>query len=253
MNTDLWNKMVEETMNYKKPTKEQGWLFDEPIPSSNESVSEVSNELPQGPGVTFLVDASETDICLRLESHDRLEQVQLTGQTPVNYFETTSSELAQVLVDHYHLKRFRGLNLYESGPIEESYLWWLRSKEDHKFELVFGKAGLNNQCLGYLGDESIAIERFLRSEELFSKLGMRLRSQKSNSIEFTARANNNDGYKLFSNLLQNGNGAKEIYEYFGGEMDLTMYFYLNEIATLRKFWLKFCHCLKNLTNKPIIH
>jgi len=255
MNTDLWNKMVEETMSYKKPNDSDDFLFAD-VESANPDEQEDTQELKDSPGVLYFIDCNETEVSLRLEAHQCLKTAMTGLQDSFYYFATKSFELAEVITDHFHQKRFRGLELFENGPTEEGFLWWLKANSEKEFELVFGRArGIPRQgiCLGHLGDESIAFARFQRSESLFAELGMKILSKKSNRMQFISTSEDSEGIKQFRRLLEHGDGLEEIYELLNGQIELTMHFYLREMAELRKFWLNFCHQLKNSTEKPLIH
>jgi len=253
MNTDLWNKMVEETMSYKVSV-DTSESFDQ---FTDEAEQSTTVDLKDRFGVTYYIDLNETELSLRVESQTCL-QTAIENHCSSNpaYFETSSFELAEVLADHYHQKRFRGLNLALNGPTEEDFLWWLKVKNENEFELIFGSGrshSKNEICLGYLGDESIAFERFLRSEPLFTELGVKVDSQRNNRIQFSCFSSDTEGSYQLKALFETGEGLADIYESLGGNIDLTMHFYLREIAGLRKFWLNFCHELKNSTQNPLIH
>lgn len=263
MSTDLWNKMVEETLSYKPESHRDVFAGEadhlSPDEQKNEHSEDEQNDkknLKDCSGVVYFIDLFETEVSLRLEPKRCLQTS--IDQLPANsfyFFETSSFELAEVIADHYHQKRFRGLNLFENGPQEEGFLWWLRNKNDD-FELVIGCANgapPSGVCLGFLGDENIAFERLLRSELLFSELGVKIKESKSNKIQFTAQTDLSEGLELCRKLFTTGEGLEQIYELLEGKMDLTMYFYLREVTVLRKFWLNFCHYLKKSTDNSLIH
>lgn len=211
------------------------------------------NRFPATVGIIFKIEKGLNTFCLRTMASENmaldyekikanlfdpmLKRLKLSDEQDVSsllFFETEDLDLAEIICDQMGGRRF---------PLDEDSLcnlsdpgfsWWL-SEEEGGFRIYFKSHGLNRAGrfikLGPLGDRKIASRRF---SELLAGLGdMGLEDFYCDDKCFGVFVEDemNSTYKDLYSLFKKGEG----YENLSGE-NLTLSFYLRELAFLRRFW-----------------
>ena len=239
-----FGQLAQETMNFANP-------------SINDFLdSETMISYPEGPGVIYTLQKGKgtfgmrgipvlslSDILSSLESNrellDRLRLDHDSDFSAVECFQTESYEGAEVLVDTMMNRRFPYQEDMICNISDPGFSWWGNFSQK-SFEIHF----LSHQVersghlvrLGPVGDRKIAAKRFKQFFLLFS--------QYINKENFICTE------KVFSYSVENLSGIffdlKNLF--FMGifsetlktltSLDKTLYYYLEELATARRFWLE---------------
>lgn len=248
------NSLVQETLDLaqENTSKKQNFNICKEIAKEEDYLSEVDtldsiltpnkDEIPAGPGVLYTIDKGAMTFSINSRV---VENIESEVQGDEKYFETEYLELANVIHDQIQGRRF---------PLSESqYLnisdpcgsWWIVDNEN-SFTLAFNVLGDQDNGyieLGPLGDVKIAASRFSRLggciQELFplndvivSKRKIQFNSERTDEGEL------NENFVLFKEIFSQGLSPKYLYENISGSFAPTLYFYLHELAGMRRFWVQ---------------
>ena len=170
------------------------------------------------------------------------------------YFATPTPELAQVLAESVAHKRFPKIEgaFYNIGDPTEN--WWM-VHEDHSLRILFRSHGLGegreraHVLLGPLGDPSIAIPRFERllphlkncfpiSQFDLSKKMFQVTTLRGEDGDIPA------GFEEFKKLFIEGIAGQNLLQRIAENDFPTIFHYLNELSTVRRFWIKIYQLLE---------
>lgn len=249
---------------------EEFWSDDEvePTPLRSEVDSLQEWLYPEGPGLLFVFARTGPTFCLRgivakcikdeyekiksdyllLSDYFRLEADE-ENIDHVRFHETGSVELAEVIRDQFFNRRF---------PIEEDVLcnlsdpgfsWWLR-KGTMACDLYFRSHGVNRAQelvgLGPMGDRGIASLRFRSLLEQLSMLGSITELNcTEKQVGFKIAPVSLDLMKEWTDFLEFGILPQNFLRHLEELKDKTLYYYTQELAALRVFWIEIEHELKN--------
>ena len=226
---------------------------------SDKMLQDSSEQIPATSGIIFVIANSGSSFSIRgevvesiaeafefLRSGDRelVEKLCLDAKnldlSTVEYFATKNLEQAEVIVDGLFNRRF---------PVDEDILcnlsdpgfsWWLDDKSEG-LSIYFKSQGLdrsqNYVRLGPVGDSAIATIYF---EELGRKLKglIPFREFYCSEKEFLLSPVdvNNKNYQALKEVFLRGTPPCQL-EMSQRILGKTLYFYLDGIAALRRFWL----------------
>lgn len=154
------------------------------------------------------------------------------------YFETSSIEEAEIIVEDVFNKRYPFNDNLLCSLSDPSANWWINN-DSKGFSIYFKSYSIGNSSnfyqLGPIGDMKIAFKRFSDFQDILDK--------KANfkSISCTPKE------LIISSEHEISQGLKSIFlrgvypresHFFSRELiGSTMYFYLNELASIRRFWI----------------
>ena len=165
-----------------------------------------------------------------------------------HYFATPSFELAQVIADSVANKRFPKAEetFYNIGDPTEN--WWMVFG-DNFFKILFRSHGLqeSSSCghalLGPLGDSGVAVARFQQLKGHLRNCFPLFRMEVSPKMIRVITLRSEDGaksagFEQFRCLFQEGEVPKLLLEEVDRQQFPSVFYYLNELAIMRRFWVQ---------------
>lgn len=239
-------------------------------PEDIEKLTELAHsevdEIPSGPGVLYHIQKSTSIFVIRTLASQNLQvDFKKITQTPedypslrltdgeknliqdLRYFSVDDFSQAEIIHDQISNRRFpvfeeRMCNLSDPG-----FSWWML-KTDRGFHVSFNlsvNTGENTVKLGPLGDQQLATKTFLNFAELLAKSGLPFNVQNEiNRIQFA----DGDSFLMseFRDLFELGvigEGLTKLFKLLAKRKQNavhleTTWFYLQELAALRRFWIQ---------------
>jgi hypothetical protein len=233
---------------------------------SQDSANAFLATFPTDPGILYHVQKTPSVFVLRTlvtknikedfikiierpEDYPSLRLLEIKGevQDHLRFFIVENPSEAEIIHDQLHNRRFPFNEEMICNLSDPGFSWWL-TKKDLGFQLSFTMSVSDNDeniKLGPLGDRELAIRRFQGFENLISSAGIEMNIQnETNRVRFT------DCEEFILEEL------KDLFEF--GVMTQTLrdlfkilarktsdhalledvWFYLNEIAAMRRFWIQ---------------
>ena len=214
----------------------------------------VSEEEGDGPGVcyrilhqshTYQIEALASNHRYQDQGEGRAEGVELAC------FQTPSWELAQVVVDAVANKRFPKAEdvFYNIGDPGEN--WWMVN-ESNSFKLLFRSHGLRESAngrvlsLGPLGDCKVAGVQLGRLKSYLADYFPLAQMEVSGKrVQVTTCGEDSEQAKFeeFRALFSKGWVPQGLVAKIREKNALTLDYYLNEVAVMRRFWMGIHHHL----------
>ena len=172
------------------------------------------------------------------------------------YFTTPYYELSEILAKEFNQQSFT-LQEFSEPPINsQKPIWWIHCNPT-AFKLYFGSSPKNNLekliPLGPLGDPALAFFRFKKTFSMFKKLlPLSEFSIDEKHFGIATHPESPENKEKFAPILQLflfGILSNELEQKLEEHFSTTTFLYLNEIASLRKFWLEIENQLLNYKNK----
>ena len=226
-----------------------------------EDISEEGLPLaPVGPGIIFRIEKGVHTFCIRGFSTDSIEQSLVdieSGEVRtcsklkikseddydhINFFEFKSLEIAEKIQHSLFNRRFPIDETLICNLSDPGFSWWLRDS-DVGFEVYFQtyQADDNNKQLhklGPLGDLYNATDIFRNTENILRKFfPINEFSCDDKSLKIIPCDPENTRFKELLNLLYRGDQAFLSTFFPANETESHLLDYLQEISSLRQFWL----------------
>tara|TARA_R110000868_G_scaffold110286_1_gene298991 strand:+ start:27465 stop:28277 length:813 start_codon:yes stop_codon:yes gene_type:complete len=224
---------------------------------------------PQGPGILYRVVTGGSTFSLRgfacdniKESAEELEsgdaslrstlKIEDDEEVQIHHFRCDFIEQAEVVIDQLFNRRFP---LYEDmlcNLSDPGYSWWMEPNED-SLTVYFKAHSIEREKnlikLGPIGDYALAHRRFseLRST-VRGMFSVREFSCDERRMVIKPVDANNDGFKALRNIFSKGKAANDLAGFGANELGRTLFFYLNELASVRAFWCELAPKLEKKTN-----
>lgn len=240
---------------------------DEDFLEVEQAISQSPQPIPAAPGIIFRIERGQNTYCLRgfvssqlAESFDyvksgktdllaSLKMNDLSLIEEVHFFETPSFEIAESIKDEMFNRRF---------PIEEDvlcnlsdpgYTWWFQETENKLF-IYFRAQSIDRQNrytkLGPIGDVKIA-EKRLREASVILRNSIPLSEFTCNEKQFMIATTRPDhpSFEHFKNIFLKGENFTRPENFPDSAIGRTLYFYFQELAWARQFWIQIESMLKN--------
>lgn len=203
---------------------------------------------PEGPGILFEIHKDTFSFSIDVYPVEDLGTIwkglSIEEKEIISFFEVPSLEVANYIVEQVKHKRFSSqeMNLFNiSDPCAS---WWLKD-DGNSFTLHFSVQSSDEDNvyeLGPLGDSGLALQILSKSAEQLGKWFT------INEIEVSRRkvtvstfrdenGNYENGFGQLKDLFLNGEESTIPFDKDVISSNPSFYFYLNEIAYMRKFWL----------------
>ncbi|MCY4644079.1 MAG: hypothetical protein OXB88_05620 [Bacteriovoracales bacterium] len=242
-----FSKLVDETYRLK----EKGEGICEVSAPSGISPDDPSSHFP---GVLYhIIDQGHT-YQIEASAYGEGEKLKTTPNQETLLFQTPSLELAKFVVDSLGNKRFpkTETTFYNIGdPVEN----WSLLETDHSLKILFRSYGSCEDkdpiLLGPLGDSKIASVRFQRFK---NNLGNDIFSPKievSKKMIIFSRERAQDfaaliSFEDFRLLFKKGQISPHLSEKMAAKDFPTLFYYLNELAVMRRFWIQIDRQIKEV-------
>lgn len=240
----------------------------------DESASEYENELPVEPGLIYHLQKSTSLFVIRsFVSRNIREDYQKILETPEDYpslrlleggregvekkmrfFILDNHLQGEIIQDHISNRRFPIDEEMMCNLSDPGFSWWL-TKKNNGFQLSF-TLSVNSDAstvkLGPIGDQQLALKSFQQMEALMTEAGLDLNIEnESNRVQF------NNGEELLLEELKDlfeygvmGEGMTHLFKLLARRISdhtklESLWFYFQEIAAMRRFWIQIQYNLSN--------
>ncbi len=258
--------LTRETLELSNYLSQNGW--DEQLSTTHQIdvrehfIQQVVEEIsprcsyPQAPGVVFRIDRGTDTFCLRgvactsisdvfsaLDNHDEalLRKLKIEEQfDDIRFFACESMERAEMIRDQLFNRRYpieedRICNISDPG-----FSWWME-RGDKSFQIFYQSISVDRAStlikLGPIGDGKVASRFFMYLENaLASVIPMAHFSSEPRSFKLATQLVTPPFEQLFE-LFNSGLDICALPDFAFLKDHSTLYFYLSELSTLRKFWL----------------
>ena len=204
-------------------------------------------EVPKGPGMVYQMISEEHIYRIQGTAVDDMRRASglQRSEEKVDYFSTPSLDLAQTLLDLVTGKMFPKTEstLFNIGDPMEN--WWMMQGRGW-CKIVFRNYGLEESpgsgqvLLGFLGDSNMASIRFARLQGLIQQVFPGIKVDVSEKM--IALKTVGEGalleLKEMEGLFRFGKFPRALYEKTLADTSPTNFYYLNELCTIRMFWLE---------------
>lgn len=195
------------------------------------------------------IKADFQKICERPEDYPSLRLVNLENCLPAEKLKIFPIEFtsAEVIHDQLNNRRFPMDEETMCNLSDPGFSWWL-AKKDHSFQIAFSHSVSATEGvvrLGPLGDQQMAVKNFQILQDLMSRAGLELNVQNEMSrVEF------GEGEEILLEELQDlfefgvvSDGLIDIFRMIACKavdksIIETSWFYLQELAAMRRFWIQ---------------
>lgn len=225
-----------------------------------------TSEFPESPGVIYHVQKSTSVFVVRtfvtqnikddyqniLERPEDYPSLRLleNGQEDISeklkFFMVEDVSQAEIIHDQIHNRRFPIFEEMMCNLSDPGFSWWL-TKKSKGFQIAFTMSVSSDDTvkLGPLGDRELALRNFQMLEELVSSAGIAMNIQnETNRVQFTDSEEFileelkdvfefgvitdtlSDIFKILAKRIKNFSSLQ------------TTWFYLQEIAAVRRFWIQ---------------
>ena len=202
--------------------------------------------------MAFFIDKSTGSFCLRgsafsssevLKDKDVLqaENHRFHRADEVHWFSCDSFSKAQVIVDQMMNRRFPFEDESICNISDPGASWWFH-KESDGLKIYFKSLGRKDefQKIGPLGDSEIAKFRWDKACLFFSTLRKDILLESEDnciSVKIDTGTNGNFVLESFVKLFSLGENSFKEKDFSKNLEYKTLYLYLSELASIRKFWL----------------
>lgn len=223
-------------------------------------------ELPSEPGVLYHIQKSTSVFVVRtLASHNIREDYLKIAENPEDYpslrlidgeKNLTSEKLRFFIVDHVsqaeiihdqiNNRRFPIFEEHMCNLSDPGFSWWM-SKKGNGFHISFNLsvASENSVKLGPLGDQQLATHAFHQLGDLLCNSGLPINIQNEiNRIQFSeGESFLMDEFQDLFELGVIGAGLTDLFKLLARRRQNatvleTTWFYLQELASIRRFWIQ---------------
>ncbi len=227
------------------------------------------NFRPQGPGILYRVVTGGSTFSLRgiscenihesyeeLVSGDRSLRSSLKleddEEVEIHHFRCDFIEQAEVVMDQLFNRRFP---LYEDmlcNLSDPGYSWWMEPNEGSLI-IYFKAQSIDREKsfikLGPMGDEALAHRRFGElKNSLKSLFSVREFSCDERRLIIKPVDQQCNGFKALRDIFSKGKAPVDLTGFGANEIGRTLFFYLNELASVRNFWNQLTLKLEKKTN-----
>ncbi len=212
---------------------------------------------PQGPGLIYRVITGGSTFSLRgfateniKEAFDEIEGgsreflASLKMEEGVNeelhHFRCDFVEQAEIVLDHLFNRRFPLHEDVLCNLSDPGYSWWMEPAEDAI--IIYFKAQRidrekNLLKLGPIGDYTMAARRFSELATVMrSMFAVRDFSSDERHLTITPVDAQSEAFQAFRNLFVQGQSLTQFKGFSPESMGRTLFYYLGELASVRKFW-----------------
>ncbi len=227
------------------------------------------NFKPIGPGILYRVVTGGSTFSLRgiacesiKETYDELNdgdrsirsslKIEENEEVEIHHFRCDFIEQAEVVMDQLFNRRFP---LYEDmlcNLSDPGYSWWMEPNQESL--IVYFKSQSiereNNLIkLGPIGDDLLAHRRFGELKQSLSSLfSVREFSCDERRLIIKPVDSSSKGYKALRDIFDTGRSPNDLSGFGSNEIGRTLFFYLNELASVRNFWSQLAIKLEKKTN-----
>lgn len=223
---------------------------------------------PHAPGIIYKLDSSIGTFCVRgfptenialsmkelnKTTGPKRSQLKLSpedGLTQVKFFVTKSLELAEAIKEQIVNRRFPHQEDSVCNISDPGFSWWMNADElnentedSGRFEIFFKAHSVNRMekfiQLGPIGDSSLAAQRMNQARALLSD-SFPISEYSCDEKNFSIATSKPDhlGFIAFKNIFLHGENETELENFPETPVGRSLFYYFQELATVRKFWIE---------------
>lgn len=223
---------------------------------------------PHAPGIIYKLDSSIGTFCVRgfptenialamkdiyKSTSPKRSQLKLgeeDGLSQVKFFVTKSVELAEAIKEQIVNRRFPHQEDSVCNISDPGFSWWMNADElnemgeaSGRFEIFFKAHGVNRMDkfiqLGPIGDSTLAIQKMNQARTLLND-SFPIIEYSCDEKNFSVATSKPDhlGFIAFKNIFLHGENETELENFPDTSVGRSLFYYLQELATVRKFWIE---------------
>lgn len=259
------DKLLQETMALTKYLRSNNCVEE---PEVIAQPKKIPTKLPEGPGLIYKIDNGLSTFCVRgyctynireafseLADGDSLKRgiLKLDHQRDLDsalFFETASFELADAIREQVINRRFPHQEDSLCNLSDPGFSWWMNidqnnsiSPDQGRFEIFFRSHGVNRAekyiQLGPIGDGSIAALRMNQARTLL-RSSFPISEFSCDDKSFTVASLKPDhlSFISFKDIFLKGVNHTELDNFPDNDVGKTLFYYFQELAIVRKFWIE---------------
>ncbi|MGZ3787021.1 MAG: hypothetical protein ACXVLQ_00780 [Bacteriovorax sp.] len=236
------------------------------VPVMEASVEE--SFYPETPGIIYKIDNGHSTFCVRGFSATNIREAFLDLKDvtsskriilkldreaildSVEFFETKSFELAEVVREQIINRRFPHQEDAVCNISDPGFSWWMNidsaaeePQSPGRFEIFFRSHGINRADkyiqLGPIGDGGVAALRMNQARTLL-RSSFPISEFSCDDKSFTVASSKPEhlGFISFKNIFLEGVNHTELENFPDNSVGRTLFYYFHELATVRKFWIE---------------
>jgi hypothetical protein len=255
-----------------KPSNDVDYLFDlaDSIVSEENDLEATGGEIapteilqiyPESPGIIYKIDNGSSTFCVRgfsssnirlsfeeLTERDSVKRIVLKlgtedSNSQVQFFVTKSFELAEAVRDQIINRRFPHQEDALCNLSDPGFSWWMNTDLPYGFEIFFRSHGINRAekyiQLGPIGDGGVAALRMNQARSLLrSSFPISEFSCDDKSFTVASLKPEHLSFISFKNIFLEGINNTELENFPDNSVGRTLYYYFQELAVVRKFWIE---------------
>lgn len=223
---------------------------------------------PHAPGIIYKLDSSIGTFCVRgfptenialamkdiyKSTSPKRSQLKLGEEdelSQVKFFVTKSVELAEAIKEQIVNRRFPHQEDSVCNISDPGFSWWMNADElnemgeaSGRFEIFFKAHGVNRMDkfiqLGPIGDSTLAIQKMNQARTLLND-SFPIIEYSCDEKNFSVATSKPDhlGFIAFKNIFLHGENETELENFPDTSVGRSLFYYLQELATVRKFWIE---------------
>lgn len=219
---------------------------------------------PETPGVIYKIDSGPSTFCVRgytanniREAFNELKDGSSSKRpilklgysddvSEILFFETKTIELAEAVREQIINRRFPHQEDAVCNISDPGFSWWMDISADKghgRFEIFFKSHGINRAekyiQLGPIGDGGVAALRMNQARTLLrSSFPISEYSCDDKSFSVASMKPDHLSFISFKNIFLEGINNTELENFPDNSMGRTLYYYFQELAMVRKFWIE---------------
>lgn len=223
---------------------------------------------PHAPGIIYKLDSSIGTFCVRgfptenialamkdiyKSTSPKRSQLKLSEEdelSQVKFFVTKSVELAEAIKEQIVNRRFPHQEDAVCNISDPGFSWWMNADEldegdeaSGRIEIFFKAHGVNRMDkliqLGPIGDSALAIQKMNQARALLNE-SFPIIEYSCDEKNFSVATSKPDhlGFIAFKNIFLHGENETELENFPDTLVGRSLFYYLHELATVRKFWIE---------------
>lgn len=209
---------------------------------------------PASPGLIYRIDDGGSTFCVRALATKNIDHefnnlnfaaLKITEDFPLEslfYFELPTIEQAEAVIEQLCNRRFPKQEDSLCNISDPGFSWWMDLQSD-RFEIFFRSHGINRADkyiqLGPIGDQKMATLRLGQVQNLIrSSFQVNEFSNTSKGFAIGTLKPDHLGFKSFRDIFLKGDNQTSLESFPENGFGRTLYFYFQELAAIRKFWIE---------------
>jgi len=260
---------IEEVADYLFDVADSTQIEVHEYPEENEfTLSSIEqkfiSKMPESSGILYRIDDGGNTFCVRglALPNLRMGAIELCQKDSakrslykiqsiedfqkIKFFTTKNLEIAEAVKEQIVNRRFPKVEDFVCNISDPGFSWWMDvslALNEARFEIFFKAHSINRAekyiQLGPIGDGAIASLRFNQAKNLLrSSFPITEFVSTERSITLATSKPDHLGFMAFKNIFLLGENHTTIESFPDNSLGRTLYYYFQELAAIRKFWIE---------------